>query len=194
MRFYIDETFQLPGEKKKRYIEPFYTLAATGFLEEDIPAIREFLLKNSRGRPIHGSELVRTEEGHDTLEYLIRELSPKATALVCSAAIPKHDRQGEATRAQLLRIMVNHILDMFDANKIMIERRMFGVPSSRDAIVLRSIRKQHPRLKRLDLRQTPKKSEPMLWTADLLACSYRQKHKRNNERFLDLWDVEFLVP
>jgi len=194
MRFYIDETFQLPGEQKKRYIEPFYTLAATGFIEEDIPEIRAFLTKEAGSRPIHGTELVRTEEGHDTLEYLIREIAPKATAIVTSAAIPKQDRNGEATRAQLMRIMVNHILSQFDARKIMIEKRMLGVPASRDAIVLRAIRKQHPKLKRLNLRASPKKSEPLLWTADLLACSFRQKHKRDNERFLDLWDVEFLVP
>lgn len=194
MRFYIDETFQLPGEKNKKFIEPFYTLAATGFQEEDIPHIRDFLTRAGRGRPVHGSELVRTEEGHDTLEYLIREISPKATAIVTSAAIPKHDRQGEATRAQLMRILIDHIVETFDTQRIMIEKRMFGVPSSRDALILRAIRKRHPRLKRLNLRQTPKKNEPMLWAADLLACSFRQKHKRNNERFLDLWDVDFLVP
>ena len=194
MRFYIDETFQLPGEKKKKYIEPFYTLAAVGFLEEDITQIREFLRNAGRGRPIHGTELVRTEEGHDTLEYLIREISPKATAIVTSAAIPKQDRQGEATRAQLMRILIDHILEQFPAQQIVTEKRMLRIPASRDALLRRAIRKRHPRLKRLDLRTLPKKSEPMLWAADLLACSYRQKHKRKNERFLDLWDVEFLVP
>lgn len=194
MRFYIDETFQLPGEKKKRYIEPFYTLAAVGYLEEDIPEIRSFLQKAGHGRPVHGTELVRTEEGHDTLEHLIREISPKATAIVVSAAIPKQDRQGEATRAQLLRILIDHIVETFNAQQIITEKRSFGIFASRDALVLRAIRKRHSTLKRLDLRQVAKKSEPMLWAADLLACSFRQKHKRDNPRFLDIWDVDFLVP
>lgn|GEM_PF-1688928 len=194
MHFYIDETFQLPSDRKRSDFPPFYTLAATGYQEQDLSRIRKLLLDAEGGKPVHGSDLVRTETGRDRLEEIVRQVSPGSTAIVTSAAIPKKDRQGEATRAQLLRILIHYLLENFDVQKIVIEKRMFGVPSSRDAFVLRSIRRGHPQLSKSDLRQVPKKGEPMLWTADLLACSFRQKHKRDSHRFIELWDVDYLVP
>ncbi len=192
MRFYVDETFQLPEQDRDR--KPFYALAAIGIPYEEEEPIRQFLKARGHGEPIHGTELLRSDSGHKELMEISKRISHKCIELVTSCPVSKNDRNGEKAREKLIKALARHIIQRYPQTKqILFEQRLSGYTSEQDARTFKEVEKEL-KASGIDLEQAFKTSEPLLWAADLLATSYRQMMTRAIDRYFDAWQAEVVIP
>ena len=192
MRFYVDETFQLPEQDRDR--KPFYALAAIGIPYEEEEPIRQFLKARGQGEPIHGTELLRSDSGHKELLEISKRISHHCIELVTSCPVAKNDRNGEKAREKLIKTLSRHIIQHYPQTKqILFEQRLSGYPSEEDARTFKEVEKEL-KASGIDLAQAYKTSEPLLWAADLLASSYRQMMTRAVDRYFDAWQAEVVIP
>ena len=192
MRFYVDETFQLPEQDRDR--KPFYALAAIGIPYEEEEPIRQFLKARGHGDPLHGTELLRSDSGHKELMEISKRISHKCIELVTSCPVSKNDRNGEKAREKLIKALARHIIQHYPQTKqILFEQRLSGYTSEQDARTFKEVEKEL-KASGIDLEQAFKTSEPLLWAADLLATSYRQMMTRAIDRYFDAWQAEVVMP
>ncbi len=192
MRFYVDETFQLPEQDRDR--KPFYALAAIGIPYEEEEPIRQFLKARGQGEPIHGTELLRSDSGHKELLEISKRISHHCIELVTSCPVAKNDRNGEKAREKLIKALSRHIIQHYPQTKqILFEQRLSGYTSEEDARTFKEVEKEL-KASGIDLAQAYKTSEPLLWAADLLASSYRQMMTRAVDRYFDAWQAEVVIP
>ncbi|MFM2023656.1 MAG: hypothetical protein RIR89_1048 [Actinomycetota bacterium] len=192
MRFYVDETFQLPEQDRDR--KPFYALAAIGIPYEEEEPIRQFLKAIGHGEPIHGTELLRSDSGHKELLEISKRISHHCIELVTSCPVAKNDRNGEKAREKLIKALSRHIIQHYPQTKqILFEQRLSGYTSEEDARTFKEVEKEL-KASGIDLAQAYKTSEPLLWAADLLASSYRQMMTRAVDRYFDAWQAEVVIP
>lgn len=192
MRFYVDETFQLPEQDRDR--KPFYALAAIGIPYEEEEPIRQFLKARGHGDPLHGTELLRSDAGHKELMEISKRISHKCIELVTSCPVAKNDRNGEKAREKLIKALARHIIQHYPQTKqILFEQRLSGYTSEQDARTFKEVEKEL-KASGIDLEQAFKTSEPLLWAADLLATSYRQMMTRAIDRYFDAWQAEVVMP
>ncbi len=192
MRFYVDETFQLPEQDRDR--KPFYALAAIGIPYEEEEPIRQFLKARGQGEPIHGTELLRSDSGHKELLEISKRISHHCIELVTSCPVAKNDRNGEKAREKLIKALSRHIIQHYPQTKqILFEQRLSGYTSEEDARTFKEVEKEL-KASGIDLAQAYKTSEPLLWAADLLATSYRQMMTRAIDRYFDAWQAEVVIP
>ncbi len=192
MRFYVDETFQLPEQDRDR--KPFYALAAIGIPYEEEEPIRQFLKARGHGEPIHGTELLRSDSGHKELLEISKRISHHCIELVTSCPVAKNDRNGEKAREKLIKALSRHIIQHYPQTKqILFEQRLSGYTSEEDARTFKEVEKEL-KASGIDLAQAYKTSEPLLWAADLLASSYRQMMTRAVDRYFDAWQAEVVIP
>lgn len=192
MRFYVDETFQLPEQDRDR--KPFYALAAIGIPNEEQEPIRQFLKARGHGEPIHGTELLRSDSGHKELLEISKRISHHCIELVTSCPVAKNDRNGEKAREKLIKALSRHIIQHYPQTKqILFEQRLSGYTSEEDARTFKEVEKEL-KASGIDLAQAYKTSEPLLWAADLLASSYRQMMTRAVDRYFDAWQAEVVIP
>ncbi len=192
MRFYVDETFQLPEQDRDR--KPFYALAAIGIPYEEEEPIRQFLKARGQGEPIHGTELLRSDSGHKELLEISKRISHHCVEFVTSCPVAKNDRNGEKAREKLIKALSRHIIQHYPQTKqILFEQRLSGYTSEEDARTFKEVEKEL-KASGIDLAQAYKTSEPLLWAADLLATSYRQMMTRAIDRYFDAWQAEVVIP
>jgi len=192
LRFYVDETFQLPEQDRDR--KPFYALAAIGIPYEEEEPIRQFLKARGHGDPLHGTELLRRDSGHKELMEISKRISHKCIELVTSCPVSKNDRNGEKAREKLIKALARHIIQHYPQTKqILFEQRLSGYTSEQDARTFKEVEKEL-KASGIDLEQAFKTSEPLLWAADLLATSYRQMMTRAIDRYFDAWQAEVVMP
>ncbi len=192
MRFYVDETFQLPEQDRDR--KPFYALAAIGIPYEEEEPIRHFLKARGQGEPIHGTELLRSDSGHKELLEISKRISHHCVEFVTSCPVAKNDRNGEKAREKLIKALSRHIIQHYPQTKqILFEQRLSGYTSEEDARTFKEVEKEL-KASGIDLAQAYKTSEPLLWAADLLATSYRQMMTRAIDRYFDAWQAEVVIP
>jgi hypothetical protein len=192
LRFYVDETFQLPEQDRDR--KPFYALAAIGIPYEEEEPIRQFLKARGHGEPIHGTELLRSDSGHKELLEISKRISHHCIELVTSCPVAKNDRNGEKAREKLIKALSRHIIQHYPQTKqILFEQRLSGYTSEEDARTFKEVEKEL-KASGIDLAQAYKTSEPLLWAADLLASSYRQMMTRAVDRYFDAWQAEVVIP
>ncbi len=192
MRFYVDETFQLPEQDRDR--KPFYALAAIGIPYEEEEPIRQFLKARGQGEPIHGTELLRSDSGHKELLEISKRISHHCVEFVTSCPVAKNDRNGEKAREKLIKALSRHIIQHYPQTKqILFEQRLSGYTSEEDARTFKEVEKEL-KASGIDLAQAYKTSEPLLWAADLLASSYRQMMTRAVDRYFDAWQAEVVIP
>ncbi len=192
MRFYVDETFQLPEQDRDR--KPFYALAAIGIPYEEEEPIRQFLKARGHGDPLHGTELLRSDSGHKELMEISKRISHKCIELVTSCPVNRNDRNGEKAREKLIKALARHIIQHYPQTKqILFEQRLSGYTSEQDARTFKEVEKEL-KASGIDLEQAFKTSEPLLWAADLLATSYRQMMTRAIDRYFDAWQAEVVMP
>jgi hypothetical protein len=192
LRFYVDETFQLPEQDRDR--KPFYALAAIGIPYEEEEPIRQFLKARGHGDPLHGTELLRSDAGHKELMEISKRISHKCIELVTSCPVAKNDRNGEKAREKLIKALARHIIQHYPQTKqILFEQRLSGYTSEQDARTFKEVEKEL-KASGIDLEQAFKTSEPLLWAADLLATSYRQMMTRAIDRYFDAWQAEVVMP
>ncbi len=191
MRFYVDETFQLPEQDRDR--KPFYALAAIGIPYEEEEPIRQFLKARGHGDPLHGTELLRSDSGHKELMEISKRISHKCIELVTSCPVDRNDRNGEKAREKLIKALARHIIQHYPQTKqILFEQRLSGYTSEQDARTFKEVEKEL-KASGIDLEQAFKTSEPLLWAADLLATSYRQMMTRAIDRYFDAWQAEVVI-
>ncbi len=191
LRFYVDETFQLFDNE---HVQPFYALAAIGIPHDEEAPIREFLRAKGQGEPIHGTDLLKSDSGHEMLLEITKRISGKCVELVTSMPLNRKDRTGEQARAKLIRTLSHHIIEKYpDTKVILFEKRLTGFTSEQDALTFKQIEKEL-KASGIDLAQAPKTQEPLLWAADLLASSYRQMMTRAVDRYFDAWQAEVVIP
>ncbi len=192
MRFYVDETFQLPEQDRDR--KPFYALAAIGIPYEEEEPIRQFLKARGHGDPHHGTELLRSDAGHKELMEISKRISHKCIELVTSCPVDRNDRNGEKAREKLIKALARHIIQHYPQTKqILFEQRLSDYTSEEDARTFKEVEKEL-KASGIDLEQAYKTSEPLLWAADLLATSYRQMMTRAIDRYFDAWQAEVVIP
>jgi hypothetical protein len=192
LRFYVDETFQLPEQDRDR--KPFYALAAIGIPYEEEEPIRQFLKARGQGEPIHGTELLRSDSGHKELLEISKRISHHCVEFVTSCPVAKNDRNGEKAREKLIKALSRHIIQHYPQTKqILFEQRLSGYTSEEDARTFKEVEKEL-KASGIDLAQAYKTSEPLLWAADLLATSYRQMMTRAIDRYFDAWQAEVVIP
>jgi hypothetical protein len=191
LRFYVDETFQLPEQDRDR--KPFYALAAIGIPYEEEEPIRQFLKARGHGDPLHGTELLRSDSGHKELMEISKRISHKCIELVTSCPVDRNDRNGEKAREKLIKALARHIIQHYPQTKqILFEQRLSGYTSEQDARTFKEVEKEL-KASGIDLEQAFKTSEPLLWAADLLATSYRQMMTRAIDRYFDAWQAEVVI-
>lgn len=191
MRFYVDETFQLFDNEDRK---PFYALAAIGIPYEEEEPIRAFLKAKGHGEPLHGTELLRSDAGHELLFEIAKRISHKCVEVVTSCPVSPKDRNGEKAREKLIKTLSRHIIEHYPQTKqILFEQRLAGYTSEQDARTFKEV-EHELKASGIDLAQEFKTSEPLLWAADLLASSYRQMMTRAIDRYFDAWQAEVVVP
>ena len=185
---YIDESYFAPKQGKG---QTFYIVAAVVIERPTVEEVRNHL-HSLVGRDYwHTTTDARSLEGKEILRQSLAYLSA-ATRILCwlSEPIVNSDREGEATRAAVLRAAVGELTEAFlsSAGMIVFEKRLPGYQANADTRVINEMRNSGRVARDFIIHPESPANESLLWAADMVAWSYRQLYLDNDRTFFELLD------
>lgn len=179
---FIDESYSVPS---MRSAASFYIFAVAIVSKPQARALREQLPQIVGADYFHSRELLQTGHGQRELVRICSALPESIEARIYySEPMQAGDRLGEATRAKLLRALLEELWadEALSFAEITYEARQAGAMRQADLRTVAGLRAQLPDLNAVG--RDPE-HENLLWIPDLLASAFRQRHLHGRGQYLE---------
>lgn len=183
---FIDESYYAPSSGKGR---TFYITAAVVVPVEGLESLRGDLIEVARTGYWHTAEAAQNSDGRLDILSMGQILRGKSK-LICWLYEPleQSDREGEAARAKSLRHGINELVRKFlpSAGLIIYESRQKGYQENADHRLIREMRAAGKLDRYFKIHAESPANEPLLWSPDLVAWSFRQEFLGRTSEYFDV--------
>lgn len=173
---YFDESYAVPDAFQSK---SFYILTAAQLRFRDLDSTRATLRNIVGGQWWHTTEALRSAEGKDTTEELLRQMQEWADPYFVSVALPltnAHDP--ENARRDCLRSLLSHVYRVPQENTLptglIFEARREHRDNDRDRNMLKRLRLDGVLPHSVTTAWVSPADECLLWLADLACMAYRR--------------------